>query len=137
MKPEFLILEITETALLDKNELTSQHISQLCELGCKLALDDFGTGFSSLSHLINFPINIVKLDKSLLPTSETDLKRLAIVEGIATMVNIIGLHIVAEGVETEFQLNTCNNFKVNQLQGYYFSKPLDAANLEKQWLSVS
>ena len=132
---EFLVLELTETALLDHDENNTKHITQLCELGCKLALDDFGTGFSSLSHLVNFPINIVKLDKSLLPASSADTRRLKIVKGIAAMVNIIELHIVAEGVETEFQRNLCDKLKVNELQGYFFDKPIPASDIEQRWLA--
>lgn len=134
---EFLVLELTETALLEQDEKHSQCIAQLGELGCKLALDDFGTGFSSLSHLVNFPINIVKLDKSLLPVSDTDTRRLKIVKGIAAMVNIIELHIVAEGVETEFQRDLCQDLKVNELQGYFFDKPMPASDIEQRWLNVS
>jgi diguanylate cyclase (GGDEF)-like protein len=132
---KYLVLELTETALLDQDENNTKHITQLCELGCKLALDDFGTGFSSLSHLVNFPINIVKLDKSLLPTSDTDVRRLKIVKGIAAMVNIIELHIVAEGVETEFQRDLCDKLKVDELQGYFFDKPMPASDIEQRWLT--
>jgi diguanylate cyclase (GGDEF)-like protein len=132
---KFLVLELTETALIDQNESINKHINQLCELGCKLALDDFGTGFSSLSHLVNFPINIVKLDKSLLPTSDADVRRLKIVKGIAAMVSIIELHIVAEGVETEFQRDLCQDLKVNELQGYFFDKPMIASGIEQKWLA--
>jgi EAL domain-containing protein (putative c-di-GMP-specific phosphodiesterase class I) len=134
---EFLVLELTETALLDQDENNYKHINQLCELGCKLALDDFGTGFSSLSHLVNFPINIVKLDKSLLPISVADNKRMKIVKGITAMVSIIDLHIVAEGVETEFQRNLCHSLKVNDLQGYFFDKPMPSNELEKRWFTVN
>tara|TARA_R110002153_G_scaffold27084_5_gene84308 strand:+ start:43111 stop:44811 length:1701 start_codon:yes stop_codon:yes gene_type:complete len=132
---EFLVLELTETALLNQDENNNKHITLLCELGCKLALDDFGTGFSSLSHLVNYPINIVKLDKSLLPVADTDIRHMKIVKGIAAMVNIIDLHIVAEGVETEFQRDLCNKLKVNELQGYFFDKPMSGADIEQRWLN--
>ncbi|MBL4630430.1 MAG: EAL domain-containing protein [Paraglaciecola sp.] len=135
LSAEFLILELTETALLNQNEKNSAHITQLCELGCKLALDDFGTGFSSLSHLVNFPITTVKLDKSLLPTSNKDTRRLKIVKGIAAMVNIIELHIVAEGVETEFQRDLCQSLNVNELQGYFFDKPMPTHEIEQKWFA--
>ena len=135
LSAKFLVLELTETALLEQDEINNKHINQLCELGCQLALDDFGTGFSSLSHLVNFPITIVKLDKSLLPTSDKDTRRLKIVKGIAAMVNIIELHIVAEGVETEFQRDLCQNLKVNELQGYFFDKPMPTHEVEQKWLT--
>jgi len=130
---KFLVLEFTETALMVQDENNTRHINHLCELGCKLALDDFGTGFSSLSHLINFPINIVKLDKSLLPSSDADIKRVNIVKGIAAMVGIIELHIVAEGVENQYQWDLCKQLNVNELQGYFFEKPNSATVIEQQW----
>jgi diguanylate cyclase (GGDEF)-like protein len=134
VQPSGLVLELTETALLGEDDINQQHINQLHELGCKLALDDFGTGFSSLSHLVNFPITTVKLDKSLLPTSLDDTKHLAIVKGIAAMINIIGLSSVAEGIETEFQLSLCEDLAINDLQGYYFAKPMPAIDIEENWL---
>jgi diguanylate cyclase (GGDEF)-like protein len=133
---ELLVLELTETALLNQDENNDKHIALLCELGCQLALDDFGTGFSSLSHLVNYPINIVKLDKSLLPVADTDIRHMKIVKGIAAMVSIIDLHIVAEGVENEFQRDLCNKLKVNELQGYFFDKPMPSADIEQRWLNI-
>lgn len=132
--PESLVLELTETALLVQDENHNEHIDQLCKLGCKLALDDFGTGYSSLSHLVNFPINTVKLDKSLLPRSNTEVRHLSIVKGIAAMVSTIGLHMVAEGVETEYQYELCKQFGIDELQGYLFDKPMPANILASKWL---
>jgi len=132
---ERLILEITETALFVQSDDNSKHIKQLSDLGCKLALDDFGTGFSSLSHLINFPIDIVKLDKSLFPSSMADQRHLTIVKGIAAMINTIGLEIVAEGVETQFQQELCQELDIDTMQGYLFDEALNAADFESKWLS--
>lgn len=133
--PEFIVLEITETALLSQHgEDCSKRITRLNDLGCKLALDDFGTGFSSLSHLLNYPINIVKLDKSLLPQSNTEKRHLAIVKGIAAMASTIGLHIIAEGVETQFQHELCCQINADEMQGYFFERPLPVVEIEKKWL---
>ncbi|WP_077340762.1 two-component system response regulator [Pseudocolwellia agarivorans] len=129
-----LILELTETALLVQDESNRMQINELCELGCKLALDDFGTGFSSLSHLVNFPINTVKIDKSLLPTSDRETRHLSIVKGITKMVNTIGLHIIAEGVETEYQYELCKQLEISELQGYFFDKAMPSDELERKWL---
>jgi diguanylate cyclase (GGDEF)-like protein len=134
VKAEYIVLELTETALLNQDEVNYQHISQLCDLGCKLALDDFGTGFSSLSHLLNYPINIVKLDKSLLPSCIEEVRHLSIVKGLAAMASIIGLHIIAEGVETQFQCDLCDDLNIDELQGYFFEKPLPAIEIEQKWL---
>lgn len=132
--PESIILEFTETALLLQNEQNNLRINDLDELGCKLALDDFGTGFSSLSHLLNYPINIVKLDKSLLPNSDYEDRHLSIVKGIAAMASTIGLHIIAEGVETPYQRDLCEKLNVDEIQGYFFDKAMPAHELEDKWL---
>lgn len=133
VRPESITLEFTETALLTQDENHSQRITELYELGCKLALDDFGTGFSSLSHLLNYPINIVKLDKSLLPNNITEERHLSIVKGIAAMAKTIGLHIIAEGVETPYQCELCTNLEIDELQGYFFDKALPASEIEQRW----
>lgn len=130
-----VILEFTETALLERDEKNNQCINKLYDLGCTLALDDFGTGFSSLSHLLNYPIDIVKLDKSLLPNKSSDKRHLAIVKGLAAMVNTIGLRIIAEGVETKFQSDLCHKLSIDELQGFYFDKALPATDVEKKWLN--
>ncbi len=134
INPESIVLEFTETALLAQDEKNNQRITELYRLGCKLALDDFGTGFSSLSHLLNYPINIVKLDKSLLPNCDSEERHLSIVKGIAAMAKTIGLHIIAEGVETQYQSDLCADLKVDELQGYFFEKALPAHELAEKWL---
>ena len=133
--PKSIILEFTETALLNQDETSNQCITQLYQLGCRLALDDFGTGFSSLSHLLNYPIDIVKLDKSLLPNDPTEKRHLSIVRGLAAMAHTIGLDIIAEGVETQYQSDLCNNLNIRELQGFFFDKALPASDLEKKWLN--
>jgi len=115
---ESIILEFTETALLEQDEINNQCITQLYNLGFKLALDDFGTGFSSLSHLLNYPIDIVKLDKSLLPIKPSDTRHLSIVKGFVAMASTIGLHIIAEGVESKFQCDLCEELNIVERNGY-------------------
>lgn len=131
IKAESVILEFTETALLEQDEINNQCIKQLYDLGFRLALDDFGTGFSSLSHLLNYPIDIVKLDKSLLPSKSSDNRHLAIVKGLAIMSSTIGLHIIAEGVESKFQCDLCEELNINELQGFFFEKAMSAADIER------
>lgn len=131
---EDIIFEITEAALINQQDEISQRISQLYELGCKLALDDFGTGFSSLSHLLDYPIDIVKLDKSLLPNSATDLRHISTVKGFMAMARTIGLHVIAEGIETQFQSDLCTDLQIDELQGYFYDKPLPATEIEQKWL---
>lgn len=128
---ESIILEFTETALLEQDEINNQCITQLYNLGFKLALDDFGTGFSSLSHLLNYPIDIVKLDKSLLPIKPSDTRHLSIVKGFVAMASTIGLHIIAEGVESKFQCDLCEELNIDELQGYFFDKAMSADDVER------
>lgn len=135
VKPECLVLEITETALFSSDR-ARECIGALSELGCKIALDDFGTGYSSISHLINYPIDTVKFDKSMLPESDKADKYMALIKGLACMVNIIGMDIIAEGVETEFQKKLCQDLKIKELQGFHFSKPLIGDELAEQWLAI-
>ncbi|GAB5379152.1 MAG: GGDEF domain-containing response regulator [Aliiglaciecola sp.] len=128
-----LTLEITETALLDDNSNTKKTIDQLDVLGCKLALDDFGTGYSSLSHLVNYPIAIVKLDKSMLPTNPSHARHMAIVRGMSVMSHIVGLKVIAEGVENAFQFSLCKDLSIAEFQGYFFGKPLSGKDIEAVW----
>ena len=135
VSPEHLILEITETALFSRSENAKTCLQRLSELGCKIALDDFGTGYSSISHLMNYPINIVKFDKTMLPESNQSDRYTALMRGLSSMVNIIGLDIIAEGVETEFHWSLCEELSIKELQGFYFSKPLLSSELTANWLA--
>lgn len=134
LKPELVELEITETALLHDTETVSATINQLHNLGCKLALDDFGTGYSSISHLREFPISIVKIDKSLMPLSEQDAKHIALVRGLTSMVSILNLSIVAEGIEHPHHAELCKELKISRVQGYYYSKPLPKSDIEQRYV---
>jgi diguanylate cyclase (GGDEF)-like protein len=127
-------LEITETALLENSTTTTEQLIDLNELGFRLSLDDFGTGFSSIAHLRHYPISIVKIDKSLMPVDEKDVKNIALLEGLVSMIQRLGLDIVAEGVETEIQARLCSDLRVTFLQGYYYDKPLAVPYIEKQLL---
>lgn len=132
---ELIDIELTETALfLDTND-TRDVIVGISDLNCRLSLDDFGTGYSSISHLRKYPIAVVKIDKSLMPEKQGDLKHVALIESLVSMASILGLDIVAEGVETEFQLNICKKFNIQHVQGYYFSKPLTQQEIENKYLN--
>ncbi|WP_413702296.1 putative bifunctional diguanylate cyclase/phosphodiesterase [Psychromonas sp. KJ10-10] len=126
-----LEIELTETALF-KDTLTSrQVIAGLTETGCRLSLDDFGTGYSSIAHLRNHPISVVKIDKTLMPESNLDAKNSALVEGLVAMATILGLDVVAEGLETQIHVELCKRLNIQRVQGYYYSKPIPASEIEK------
>jgi len=120
-----IVLEITETALLNYNEATLETLEQLRAFGCQLALDDFGTGYSSISHLLNYPIDIVKFDKSLIDGAVCNTKHKAIIKGLTDMLNTLDIVTVAEGIETKAQMALCEQLGVNRLQGYFFNKPME------------
>lgn len=117
-------IELTETALLKDTPETDRSISLIEDLGCRISLDDFGTGFSSISHLVNYPISIVKIDKSLLPQSKGDNKNIALVKGLASMASMLGLEVIAEGVESDFQRKLCMDVGITRAQGFLYAKPM-------------
>lgn len=127
-------IELTETALF-KDTLTSQKvIAGLTDSGCRLSLDDFGTGYSSIAHLRNYPIAIVKIDKSLMPENDFDSKNTALVEGLVAMATILGLGVVAEGVETKNHVDMCKKFNIQRVQGYFYSRPIPQTEIEEIYL---
>jgi diguanylate cyclase (GGDEF)-like protein len=130
--PHNLQFEVTETAFIENADAHARFLDSLSDLGCRVALDDFGTGFSSVSHLHRFPIDTVKIDKSLM-LAQMDGKALALVRGLAVMVQSLGLDIVAEGIETEESLALCTELEIDKMQGFYFSKPLPEAEIPKKY----
>lgn len=134
LSPAQIQLELTETALLDNDVHTLDSIQQLYDYGVKFALDDFGTGFSSISHLLNFPIHAVKIDKSLVPTNKNEHVSFPIFKGLAAMIHSIGLEVIVEGVETSEHLEYCSTCEVEKSQGYYWEKALPAKSIEDDWL---
>ncbi len=124
ISPDNLILEITESMLMGAEGESINCINEIKRLGVQLALDDFGTGYSSFSSLCNFPLDIVKLDKSYIDEIEQNDRAKTLVRSIASMSQELGLTIVAEGVETESQVRILKAWNINDLQGFYFYKPM-------------
>jgi diguanylate cyclase (GGDEF)-like protein len=133
--PEYVEFELTETAFIENAEEHGNLLKIISQLGCRIALDDFGTGFSSVSHLHKFPINTVKIDKSLM-LAQKDTKILALIHGLTGMIQSLGLNIVAEGIETEDSLELCNELKIDRVQGYHFSRPIPEADIEAKYLTA-
>lgn len=128
LDPARLEVEITETALLDNEELGINVLHQLRALGVSVSLDDFGTGFSSLSHLHKFPLDRIKIDQSFVKMAESDPKSAKIVEAIGSLGDALGLGVTAEGVETEGQLILARGKGCDVIQGYLISKPVSDAD---------
>ncbi|WP_404472192.1 EAL domain-containing protein [Vreelandella venusta] len=124
LAPERLELELTEGVLMDSTEHTIQALHALRKMGVHIALDDFGTGFSSLSYLKRLPINKLKVDRSFVREVVSDTRDAAIVEGVVTMANKLGLEVLIEGIETAEQLHYFNALQCDHFQGYYFARPM-------------
>ena len=102
------------------------NLERFVQRGFGLALDDFGTGFSSIQHLQSFPISTVKIDRSLMPNSQSPERTMSLLKGLVAMLHSMDLSIVAEGIEDEGNATLCKGLGVQRLQGYYFSKPVTA-----------
>lgn len=121
---EQLELEITESVLVERTDQALNLLHKISSLGVKIAIDDFGTGYSSLSYLKNFPIDRLKIDKSFLVDIYHDTDNATIVETIIAMSRNMGLHVIAEGVETHEQIEFLVDRNCPQMQGFLFSKPV-------------
>jgi diguanylate cyclase (GGDEF)-like protein len=119
-----LEFELTETAVLSNPELVKKTLTEISELGVKISLDDFGTGYSALVHVQEFPISIVKIDKSFVQRMEIDPSARTIVESIISFAHRLQLEVVGEGIEQEAQLNDLQAMGCEQGQGYFFAKAL-------------
>ena len=137
MAADRLELEITETVLLQDSESTLAMLYQLRELGVRIAMDDFGTGYSSLSYLQSFPFDKIKIDRSFVKDIVESAGSLNIVRAVAALANGLGIAATAEGVETKEQLETISSEGCSEMQGFLFSRPLPAAEIERQFLAKS
>ena len=122
--PEGLELELTEAVAMKAPEIAAHTMQQLGELGICLAIDDFGTGYSSLSYLKRFKIHKLKIDQSFVCDISTDPDDQAIATAIVQMARSLGMRTIAEGVETLEQLEFLRARGCDEIQGYYFSRPL-------------
>jgi|LGVF01.1.fsa_nt_gb diguanylate cyclase (GGDEF)-like protein/PAS domain S-box-containing protein len=131
LDPEYLEIELTESIVMERSEETLLTLTDLKVRGIKLAIDDFGTGYSMLSYLKHFPIDRIKIDRSFVRDITTDSDDAAITEAIVVMAHSLKLKVVAEGVETEEQLEFLRRCGCEEVQGYYFSRPhpVDRAEL--------
>ena len=127
--PNRICLEITEGTLIDASQC-EQKLKELKDMGFSISVDDFGTGFSSLSYLKRFHLDELKIDKSFVDGIEKDESDRAIVSATLSMAHSLDMHVVAEGVETLMQLSYLKDKGCETIQGYYFSKPLSAADFE-------
>lgn len=124
LPPQSLALEMTETAIVNDMERASSVLNEIKKLNITIALDDFGTGYSSLTLLRELPIDIIKIDKSFVHKLGENPNDLKIVQAIIGLGENLGLIVIAEGVETEEQVNLLTKYGCIYQQGYYFSRPI-------------
>jgi len=128
--PWHLKLEITESVVMENAELAAVTLARLRGLGVRLSIDDFGTGYSSLSYLNRFPVDNLKIDRSFITRLNQGDENVEIVKTIVMLAGNLGMQVIAEGVETEDQLQQLRLLKCQYGQGYLFSKPLAAADAD-------
>jgi diguanylate cyclase (GGDEF)-like protein/PAS domain S-box-containing protein len=124
LQPGRLCLEITETALIEDAADPHDRLEELAALGVHIALDDFGTGHSSLARLREFPVDILKIDRSFVDRLETNDRERQIVAAVTAMAHVLGMKVVGEGIETVGQLNQLANLGCDDGQGFLLSRPL-------------
>jgi diguanylate cyclase (GGDEF)-like protein len=127
---KFLELELTESMIMRDAGKAIQMLEKLRENGIKISVDDFGSGYSSLSYLKNLPLDALKIDRSFVSEMTDDTRSKAIVAAIITLADSLGLKSIAEGVETEEQLNLLRRMNCDEIQGYLFGKPVPAEEFE-------
>lgn len=135
LDPQYLEVELTETMAIQDIEHTVKILERIHEMGVSISMDDFGTGYSSLSSLKILPINLLKIDKSLIDDIETNDAARSIVKAIVDLGKAMNLEVLAEGVETKEQFELLGDLSCDIAQGYYYGKPLPAAELERLFLA--
>ncbi|QQE63712.1 GGDEF domain-containing protein [Leptolyngbya sp. BL0902] len=134
LQPHQIKLEVTESALMDKSDITQHTLQTLSQMGFSLSLDDFGTGYSSLSYLHQYPMRTLKIDRSFIINLHQHPEGGQIVGAIVAMAASLNLDVVAEGIETQAHIDYLKQLRCQYGQGYWFAKPLPAEALEP-WLN--
>jgi diguanylate cyclase (GGDEF)-like protein len=137
LEGRFLQLEITESAAVSQPSSISEKLKHLQSLGVKICIDDFGTGYSHLSHLLQLPIDILKIDRSFVGNINENPKNVEIAKTILALASCLGLEAIAEGVETSLQLEQLQLLECLKFQGYLFAKPMSADLVLQNYLNKS
>jgi EAL domain-containing protein (putative c-di-GMP-specific phosphodiesterase class I) len=129
--PACIELEITESVMVENAEAAIALLHRLRALGVTLAIDDFGTGYSSLAYLSRFPIQKLKVDQSFVRNMHAVAEQRAIVQSTISLGHSLGLTVIAEGVETETQRAMLAGWQCDEIQGYFYSRPVPAAEARR------
>ncbi|MDW6005279.1 putative bifunctional diguanylate cyclase/phosphodiesterase [Vibrio mangrovi] len=133
VKPSMIELEVTESLMLQNLQQIIRDMMQFRQLGISISIDDFGTGYSCLSYLKELPVDVLKIDKAFINQISTENPDEALVQTIAQLAIGMSLQSVAEGVESRFQAQRLKDIGVSLLQGYYFSRPVPAKDIQKNY----
>ncbi|MDO8501516.1 MAG: EAL domain-containing protein [Gemmatimonadaceae bacterium] len=131
LTPSHLVLEMTESMLVHDNRATLERLHALKTLGVRLSIDDFGTGYSSLAYLERFPVDSLKMDRSFISGLGTEQSKSPLAEAVIGLGRILGLRVVAEGIETKEQWDRLRLLGCGLGQGFYVSYPLPADQFER------
>lgn len=129
LSPSMLELELTESALIEDLDVTVMVLKALKSLGVAISIDDFGTGYSGLSYLRKFPIDTLKLDRSFIVQEDEGISAARFIKAFVDLAHALNLRVVAEGVETKENVELLNEARCDEVQGYYFARPLTLAQL--------
>ena len=132
LDPDALLLEITESAVMEDAELSEATLRELNGLGVRVAIDDFGTGYSSLAYLQRFPLDMLKIDRSFVNEIGEDPKATAIIGTVCALGQSLEMQVLAEGIETAGQLERLRALGCELGQGYYFSRPMPRKEAEER-----
>jgi EAL domain-containing protein (putative c-di-GMP-specific phosphodiesterase class I) len=130
LQPHHLCLELTESTDLEQDQRVLQTLTQLTEMGIQLQVDDFGIGYSSLSYLHHLPFSALKIDRSFIRRIDTEAQGLEMIKTIVNMAQALDMDIIAEGIETQSQLNQLLSLDCAYGQGYWYSPPISHRQAE-------
>lgn len=129
ISPGRLEFELTETTMMIEGSAVDQSLRELSNLGIAISLDDFGTGYSSFAHIQRLPISALKIDRSFVSNVQSNLDDATIVKAIINLAHSLNMKVIAEGAETQGQVNFLREHQCDQVQGYFFSRPISEDNL--------
>ena len=133
LEPGYLELELTEGVIMRNATKTIEALNEIKARGMSLSVDDFGTGYSSLSYLKRFPIDALKIDRSFISELDSDAESAAITSAVIAMAHSLNLKVIAAGVENETQLDLLRAKNCDEIQGFYFSKPVPADEISEMF----